>query len=128
MRRFQTTVHLYYDVYKIAMLRVRHCFHFQMSCCKGRLRNRTLENQGQRGIVDFKAQDCLCSVGMNKTSTNPQPLQICDFYVKVETDVVETFTACIDLVFAVTAILGICKAPVLLTMRRTAALWLPTAF
>lgn len=62
----------------------------------------------------------------NNISTNrsQQPLQICDFYVKVETDVVDIFTVAINLVFAVSAIVG--NALVLLAIRRTTALWLPT--
>jgi len=63
---------------------------------------------------------------MNNTSANRQPLQICDFYVKVDTDVVDIFTASINLVFAVTAILG--NALVLIAIRRTAALWLQLKF
>ena len=59
------------------------------------------------------------------TNRSQQPLQICDFYVKVETDFVDFFTVTINLVFAaVSAIVG--NALVLLAIRRTTALWVPT--
>lgn len=63
---------------------------------------------------------------MNNTSANRsrQPFQICDFYIKVETDFVDIFTVVINLAFAVSAILG--NALVLIAIRRTTALWLPT--
>ena len=61
---------------------------------------------------------------MNNTSANRQPLQICDYYAKVETDFVDALTVTINLVFAVSATLG--NALVLIAIRRTTALWLPT--
>lgn len=63
---------------------------------------------------------------MNNTSNSAshQPLHVCDFYVKGKTDVVDIFTACINLALSVSAILG--NTLVLIAIRRTTALWLPT--
>ena len=63
---------------------------------------------------------------MNNTtnSTNSQSFHICDLYVKVDIDVVDVFTVVINLVLSASAILG--NTVVLIAIRRTTALWLPT--
>lgn len=63
---------------------------------------------------------------MNNTtnSINSQSLHVCDFYVKVEVDIVDVFTVAINMVLSVSAMLG--NTLVLVAIRRTTALWLPT--
>ena len=68
----------------------------------------------------------LFSLAMNNTtnSINSQSLHVCDFYVKVEVDIVDVFTVAINMVLSVSAMLG--NTLVLVAIRRTTALWLPT--
>lgn len=53
-----------------------------------------------------------------------QNVHICDFYTEAELDIVGTITACINLVFAIPAILG--NLLVLFAIRRTPSMGLPS--
>ena len=60
----------------------------------------------------------------NLSESSSQPLRICDFYPRPTTDVEHISTAALNLFFSVSAI--ICNTLVLVAIRRTSSLWLPT--
>lgn len=60
----------------------------------------------------------------NISDSSGQALRICDFYINEEANSVNILNAVINLVFSVSAVPG--NALVLVAIRRTTSLWLPT--